>query len=87
MRTIHKYELFPETVLDIPRGATVLSVQVQREKPYLWAEVDTSNELTKRKFIGVGTGHTIPSEARLSFIGTVQLEGGALVFHIYEVLP
>lgn len=52
----------------------------------LWAAVDPQAPKVTRRFIGFGTGHTIPGELQLSFVGTAMLNGGAFVFHIFEIL-
>lgn len=33
-----------------------------------------------------GTGHTIQDADRLEYIGTIQMCGGALVFHVFKVV-
>lgn len=88
MITIHKFELYPATVqsMMMPIGAEILSVQVQHEHPYLWAKVDTDVDRATRRFAVIGTGHEIP-EGVIEYIGTIQLEGGSLVFHVFEVTP
>lgn len=84
MRTIYKYTL-PVTDIaraDMPAGAKVLTVQVQRGEVCIWALVDPSNREETRRFRIAGTGHPIDDDVG-SFIGTVQL--GALVFHIFNL--
>lgn len=68
--------------LMMPRGARVLSVQVQRERPCLWALVDESTE-ARRYFKLVGTGHEFESTG-WRFLGTFQMHDGALVWHLFE---
>lgn len=82
---IYKYELSVEDAVEIqmPAGADVLCVQVQQSKPYLWAKVHTSATETTRKFYVVGTGHPMPVDAK-EYVGTFQLQGGSLVFHVFE---
>ena len=85
MLTIWKYEL-PEPgafTLDLPVGAIPLSVQMQRKKPILWALVNSEMPLKRRGFLLVGTGHEI-KELDLNFIGTFQMLGGDLIFHLFE---
>jgi hypothetical protein len=72
--------------VEMPRGAEVLSVQVQRGEPCLWALVDTHAQREVRRFVTVGTGHDIPSDLRMKHVGTFQLHGGDLIFHVFEVL-
>jgi len=87
MKTIWKYKLSPDlTDLEIPGGATVLSVDEQFGHVCLWVEVDPSNQLVTRSFQTFGTGHPIHDFAGITrkFIGSVKLMDGALIFHVYE---
>ncbi len=60
----------------------------QREVPFLWALVDPDPDLgtETRHFLLAGTGHPRPDLEwlKIVFIGTFQLRGGALVFHLFE---
>ncbi len=88
--TVYKYEVPADDnfTLEMPAGAQCLSVQAQYEKPFLWALVDPGARKTKRQFRLAGTGHAIAHDsAALRFIGTAALHGGALIFHLFEVLP
>lgn len=73
--------------LDMPVGSTVLSVNQQHGKVCMWASVDTDAETSPRNFALVGTGHVLPSchDVWRTFIGTVMLHGGDLVFHLFEM--
>lgn len=84
MKTIYKYPLAvtDEQIVDLPGQAVPLSVQVQHGTPCLWAMVDTdlrSEKLIVRTF---GSVHPLPSWAG-EYAGTYQLDGGALVFHVF----
>lgn len=84
---IWKYEV-PITdsfELKMTPASTVLSVQMQHGQMVLWAHVpDTEwSRREKRTFAWHGTGNPCPARPG-KFIGTVQLEGGALVFHLFE---
>jgi hypothetical protein len=58
---------------------------MQHEKPCLWVFVDPFMGREPRTFWVVGTGHPLPLElASMTYIGTVQLMSGALVFHVFE---
>ena len=83
METIYKYELAQaETqTIDMPEGAKVLTVQVQRGCPCLWALVESTNPLVARHFRIYGTGHSF---VHGEYIGSFQLMGGDLVFHVFE---
>jgi hypothetical protein len=88
MLTIHKFPVPAADEFDImmPHGAQILSLQVQRDQPCIWALVDTTEVLEVRRFKMFGTGHTITSAKDLKFIGTFQVNGGSLVFHVFEVV-
>jgi hypothetical protein len=85
MRTIYKYELTPNGIVaDMPRGAEVLTVQVQHGKPCIWAMVDPDAPTHTRHFRVIGTGHRFEADVlRSMYVGTFQLEGGSLVFHVF----
>ena len=89
MSKIFKYKIIPnDDYIDIemPSMAQLLTVQVQRGEPYLWAMVDTSFPMQTRRFRLAGTGHPITEKScDLAYIGTFQLHGGALIFHLFEV--
>lgn len=88
MKRVYKYplDIQDEVVVMIPKGARVLSVQVQNGRPCLWAAVDP-NELTleERLFRISGTGHPIQDDVVDGFIGTIQMYDGKLVFHVFEM--
>jgi hypothetical protein len=72
-----------EIVLSMPEGAEVLSVQVQRGQPCIWAVVNPTRPPVHHTFEIRGTGHRfMGNEGR--FIGSFQLENGYLIFHLFE---
>lgn len=82
---------FPLTVMDdqdvvLPKGSVILTVQVQNERPTLWAQVnpDVVEAETRRIHI-VGTGHLFEVIGSWRYIGTFQLLNGDFVGHVYEV--
>lgn len=87
-KTIWKFKL--ETTdnqeIEMPIGAEILTVQTQGENPYLWALVDPEAEKETRTFEVFGTGHPIHCDMGVSrnHISTYQLQGGSLVFHVFE---
>lgn len=85
---IWKYELAvtDRQVVEMPLGAQILTVQVQRDVPCLWAIVSTDAKRMPRTIDTFGTGHAI-SGSPGRYIGTYQLNRGALVFHVFEVGP
>lgn len=89
MLTVYKYEIPAEDefTIDLPAGAQPLSFQEQHGAGCMWALVDPEARTTKRHFRLVGTGHRIHHDAgAMRFVGTAQFRGGALVFHLFEVL-
>lgn len=83
MAEVWKYALEPGSqVLELPEGAVCLTVQLQNLKPMLWVKVDTRKAPQLRVIWVVGTGHRFPDRSR--YIGTFQMDNGALVFHVFE---
>lgn len=87
MKRIYKFPFETNDMVDIsmPEGATILCVETQGEQPCMWALVDPDAPELNRKFRVFGTGHPVYDAEMLKFIATYQLQGGALVFHIFEV--
>lgn len=84
MRRVFKYPLPVQDAftLSLPVGAQLLSVQVQRGEPMLWALVDDRAGLEARHFMIRGTGHD--ADAVGSYVGTFQLADGAFIGHLFE---
>lgn len=85
MKRIFKY---PVNIVDfieieMPKGAEILSFQTQYEQPCIWAIVDPEAETEMRKFRVCGTGHELSAHLG-KFIGTTQVSGGRLVWHLFE---
>ena len=71
--------------LDIPKGSKVLTVQAQGNVPMIWVLVDPEALTVKIPFLLLATGSEIPGDIRCHYyIGSFQLNGGALVFHLFE---
>lgn len=66
--------------LRLPKGAKVLSAQLQKETIFLWAEIDPGNPVEERTFSVICTG--VAFDDKLEFIDTVQQS--PYVWHIYE---
>jgi hypothetical protein len=85
-KEIWKYTLKTTDVqtVPLPINAKILHVGVQRERICLWAEVDPIEAaFTSHIFRIIGTGHPIFDTYQLKYLGTVMLQGGSLVFHVY----
>ena len=78
-KVIYKYEI--ENIVVMPKGAEILSAQIQHGKPYLWALVNASNELEERIFNIIGTGWEMEFNNQ-KYIDTFQ--DGSLVWHVFE---
>jgi len=86
MITIYKYPLLmtDQQQLYLPGGSEILCVQVQHEQPCIWVRQETTNSSVYRTLRTYGTGHQMQSPSE-KYIGTYQLSGGQLVFHVFEV--
>lgn len=88
MKTIYKYplEITDRQEIEMPREARILAVQVQNNVPCLWAVVDTELPLKERIFDTFGTGNPVDNYINYThnYIGTYQVRGGSLVFHVFE---
>lgn len=89
MKTIYKYKLQADSnfniKIEMPIGAEILTMQTQNGEPYIWAIVNPDPEEEKeiRNFEIRETGSPIRREGK--YVGTDQILGGALVFHVFEV--
>lgn len=86
-KTIWKYPLTISKLqeIDMPKGAEILTAQMQDDEPVLWALVDPDQE-KERRFIEIyGTGHWLDGDPR-KYISTFQIMESGLVFHVFEYL-
>ncbi len=74
------------TIIDMPKDASILSVQTQNDIPCIWALVSIEAEKEKRCFDAFQTGQHISCDIERKYIGTVQLSNGDFVIHIFERL-
>lgn len=86
METIWKFPIKVTDVqsIPIPEQAKILTVQVQNGQPCVWVQLDPGHAKTGRTIRIAGTGHPLPDAESLLYIGTFQLHGGGLVFHVFE---
>lgn len=92
-RAVWKYELTGcFSVLQMPCGAEVLTVQVQRGQVVLWAMVDPAEEETEqRTFCAFWTGMGFSYNQPMRYLGTITRPSdghtlGDLVYHVFERL-
>lgn len=88
MKKIYKYaiEITDDQDIVMPVGAKILTVQNQNGVPCIWAMVDPNSEKENVHIRVHDTGHNVPDSDRLEYIGTFQMCGGSLVFHVFKVL-
>ena len=82
IKQIWKYKV--ENIIEMPKGAEILSVQIQNGQMFnacIWVKVNPENELEKRKFVVIGTGHSF-DDTNMKYIGTYQ--DGPFVWHLFE---
>jgi hypothetical protein len=89
-QAIWKYTISPGlSKLTIPVGAQFLSVQMQHDHPQVWMLVDPAKPQETVKFMLQPTGVEWDSDDYddfLSYRGTFQLERGAMVFHLFQLI-
>ena len=88
-KVIWKFPLYlGDNAIGVPDvDARILSLQMQGDTPTLWILLDPSAKTPiTRYFKFYGTGHTTQDPIG-AYIGTVQLEGGRYIFHLFEVTP
>ena len=87
MKTTWKFPLVMDDrqVIRMPKGAHVLSAQMQFERLCAWAVVDnTVTEQVDVEFRVAGTGHPLDDmDESWYFLSTVQMLDGGLVFHVF----
>jgi hypothetical protein len=86
MNQVWKYTLPIDTEefeLNMPAGAQILSVRIQRDFPVLWALVDINLEKAPRKFKVFPTGRPF-SILGLEYVSTYETR--YLVYHLFEVI-
>ena len=91
MLTIWKYklELTDKQLIAVPKPAIFLSAQNQYETLKLYYMVDSDNncpaKASKFMIYIVGTGNPLPDfSIKTTYLGTVSMRGGSLVWHIYS---
>ena len=80
---IWKYPIQTYTELQVPKGAKVLTVQMQNGEPQIWMLVNTEMPFERRVFQVFGTGHLVPDDPG-TYIATFQVE--PYVFHVFEIV-
>lgn len=89
MKTIHKFVIPTEGGrISMPIRALIAHVHEQNGDICLWALIDGwETRVEDRNFAVFGTGHPIPEDKPLRYIGTAHLYDGETVSHVFEVRP
>jgi hypothetical protein len=83
MKTIYKYTLdSQDCTLNLPKGAEILTVQLQNQIPTLWALVNPITVTEERHICIVGTGCQV--EDTMKYITTYM--DGYFVWHVFELI-
>ena len=89
MKTIWKYKFGIKDIVTItlPKDAEILFVKREFDLFFLYALVDTENDLEDRYIEVVGTGQEVHCDidTERKFIGTVQEP--PFIWHIFERIP
>lgn len=85
MSAIWKYQLDVARVqnVEMPKGAKIVHVEAQFEKPCIWAIVDPGAQTELRKIGVLTTGESF-YDGDVEYRGTFTLHGGAFVGHVVE---
>jgi len=85
MKIIHKVKLTiadGPIVVQIPKGAEILSIQMQKGVPCIWYICNIEeHEIERRTFLCIGTGESF-YHSKMKYINTVQ--DGPYVWHFFE---
>lgn len=86
MKTIWKVEVdvAQDVPIRVPKGARILTLHVQHDRPCIWFLCDPKAEMVERKIFWYGNGHPVPDRPG-EYLGTILLHNGTLVFHAFEV--
>lgn len=87
--TVHRYplEVVDVQTITMPAGAEILHVARREgtaDDVELWAKVDTDQPPADRRFRVAGTGHPLDG-TDLTYLDSVQLAHGQVVFHVFEL--
>jgi hypothetical protein len=68
--------------VEMPEGAEILCAREQHEQICIWFRCDPHRRQVKRVIGVFGTGNLAPDGG--CYIGTASLQGGSLIFHVFE---
>lgn len=79
----HELEVTDAQTVRIPKGSVLLSVQDQGDALCLWFLCDITQEDAARYVYIVGTGNPANGVEHSTYVGTVQMMDGRLVWHVF----
>lgn len=82
----HRVPISCDFSIDMTEGARVLGVQLEGGDPQVWILEDFIGPMESRGFRTFATGDRTPEDIG-AFVGTIQLNGGEFVFHLFEAPP
>ena len=86
MRTIYKQQLEITDIqfIELPENSKILHLDNQGEHSVcIWYECETKNPKKRVTVYCFGTGHEMPNNDNLRYIGTALILEGRGVFHYY----
>ncbi len=86
MITIWKFALEEkEQEIELPHDAwTILTVQTQNNKPYIWILLDTDKKEKQTIIVRTfETGQKFDLDGYYRYIGTYQLDKGSYIAHVF----
>ena len=78
------------TIVEMPFGSKILSVQVQNDIPNIWIlaeswEAERKYRYEPRRFEVLPTGLSFNNKTGMLYVGTFQLDNGNFVGHLFEI--
>lgn len=86
-KVIYKYQMpiMEEFEVRLPRGAEIIRMDAEKGMFWLWAVVNTENDMESRKFHAVKCGGNVPENENLRYVGMcpifIQQE---LMLYVFE---
>lgn len=77
-------ELVGQQRVNMPIGTKLLAAQLQRGELKIWGLCNEAYPLKSRVISVYGTGNPMPDDPG-EFVGTFQMSGGSLVFHVFDL--
>jgi hypothetical protein len=84
-KEVLKLDVFNQVQEVSMRAGKIICAREQFDEPCIWYICEPESPMRTRKFILAMTGRTLPNAGAI-YVGTVLLNGGAFVLHIFEVV-